>query len=130
MVAPSPAASSNEAAGLGAIAYASIRGLHHEYVDRRTHERMVAIEQVDLEIARGEFVCILGQSGCGKSTLLYLVAGLLSQTSGTITVNGALVRGPGADRGVVFQEFALLPWKTARANIGLGLQFQRVPKEA
>jgi NitT/TauT family transport system ATP-binding protein len=122
-------ASGTEADGLGETAYASIRGLHHEYVDRRTRDRVVAIEEIDLEIAPGEFVCILGQSGCGKSTLLFLVAGLLTQTAGTITVNGTLVRGPGADRGVVFQEFALLPWKTVRDNVGLGLRFKHVPTE-
>lgn len=122
-VAPSPRAPDQPGDSL-----VSIRGLHHEYVDARTHERLVAIGDISLEVTRGEFVCILGQSGCGKSTLLYLLAGLIRPTSGQILVAGAPVRGPGSDRGIVFQEYALLPWKTVRDNIGLGPRFQGVPK--
>jgi NitT/TauT family transport system ATP-binding protein len=125
MTAPAPGASPPEAEGAVAAAYASIRGLHHEYIDRRTGERVIALDRIDLDVARREFVCVLGQSGCGKSTLLYLVAGLIPQSVGSVVVNGSVVKAPGPDRGVVFQEFALLPWKTVRDNVGLGLRFQR-----
>jgi NitT/TauT family transport system ATP-binding protein len=106
----------------------SVRGVHHEYVDPRSRERVVAIETIDLDVARGEFICILGQSGCGKSTLLYLIAGLMRPTAGEIQVGGVTVVGPGRDRGVVFQEYALLPWKTVRDNIGLGPRFRGIAK--
>ena len=83
-----------------------------------------AIDTVSLEVSAGEFVCILGMSGCGKSTLLKLVAGLALPTSGSITVAGELVRGPGHERGMVFQDYALLPWLTVRGNIELGPKLQ------
>jgi NitT/TauT family transport system ATP-binding protein len=112
----------------GSIDLLRVRGLRHEYVDRVTHERLVAIEGLDLNVRRGEFICVLGQSGCGKSTLLLLVAGLLKPSQGQIEVDGHPVLGPGPDRGMVFQEFALLPWKTVRDNIGLGLRYKGTPR--
>jgi NitT/TauT family transport system ATP-binding protein len=102
----------------------SIRGLRHEYVDTRAGKRVFAIEAIDLDLREGELVCVLGQSGCGKTTLLYLVAGLLHPTAGEIYIDGKRITGPGRDRGVVFQDYALLPWKTVRSNIGLGLKLQ------
>ena len=83
--------------------------------------RYVALRDIDLEIAEGEFVSLIGHSGCGKSTLLNLMAGLLQASSGGILMNGRQVVEPGPDRMVVFQNYSLLPWKTVRQNIALGV---------
>lgn len=81
----------------------------------------LALEGIDLSIWEKEFISIVGASGCGKSTLLSTVAGLLEQDSGVIEVDGEPITGPGRDRGVVFQGYTLLPWRTARANIEFAL---------
>ncbi len=78
-----------------------------------------ALQNIDLEIEQGEFVCIVGPSGCGKSTLLHLLAGLDRPTTGEITVDGNPVQGPGTDRILLFQELGLFPWLTVRQNVGL-----------
>ena len=85
---------------------------------------MVALQGIDLAIPQGQFVCLLGPSGCGKSTLLNAVAGFAPPTTGTITAGGRLVTGPGPERGMVFQEYALFPWMTVADNIGFGLRIQ------
>src|SRR5688572_7428902 len=87
---------------------------------------VLALEETTLRIASGRFVCIVGPSGCGKSTLLAMVAGLMRPTSGTITVGGAPVMGPGPERGLVFQEYGLFPWLTVRGNIAFGLNCRGV----
>jgi NitT/TauT family transport system ATP-binding protein len=102
----------------------SVRGIHHVYTSEQTGERVTAIGSIDLEVSEGDFVCILGPSGCGKSTLLYLIAGLLRPTAGEISVKGERVTAPGRDRGIVFQEYALLPWKNLRSNVALGPKIQ------
>jgi nitrate/nitrite transport system ATP-binding protein len=81
-----------------------------------------ALDAISLDVHRGEFVCLVGHSGCGKSTLLNLVAGLLVPTTGSVTCNGSVVRKPGPDRGMVFQNHSLLPWLTCLDNVLLGLQ--------
>ena len=103
--------------------------VEYESPDRRSHV-VRALDDVDLEIRQDEFVTILGPSGCGKSTLLMALAGLTTPSAGTITIGGEPIRGPGADRGVVFQDYALLPWKTVRQNIALGLKIRKSPKQA
>jgi NitT/TauT family transport system ATP-binding protein len=80
-----------------------------------------ALSDISLDVADGEFVSILGPSGCGKSTLLYIVGGFVSPSGGVVRVNGVAVTGPGPDRGPVFQEFALFPWKTVIGNVMYGL---------
>src|SRR3954467_10674162 len=86
-----------------------------------------AIADVNLEISEGELVTIIGPSGCGKSTLLMILAGLYDKSSGEVLLDGRPVDGPGLDRGVVFQEFALFPWLTVRNNICFGLKMKGVP---
>ena len=77
----------------------------------------------------GEFAAVVGPSGCGKTTLLNILAGLLPYRHGTVQVDGVPVKGPGSDRGVVFQEHAILPWRTVARNIGHGLELQGVPRQ-
>jgi len=102
--------------------------LSHHYVNPQTGESVHALDDVSLSIDEHECVTVVGPSGCGKSTLLKAVAGLIRPTTGTITSGGHQVRGPARDRGVVFQELAILPWRTVRRNIGHGLELQKVPR--
>ncbi len=107
----------------------SVRGLVHQYYNRHTKETVLALKHITFDVDDGELVTIVGPSGCGKSTLLNLIAGLQKPSAGQIVVAGAQVCGPGPDRGMVFQEFAILPWRTVWENIGHGLEIQKVPKE-
>ncbi len=92
------------------------------------HGVVVALQDINLEIRKGEFVCLLGPSGCGKSTLLNAVAGFSLPSQGLIKVNGQAVTQPGPDRGMVFQEYALFPWMTVAQNVGFGLVIKKLPK--
>lgn len=85
-----------------------------------------AVDRINLEVRPGEFMAIVGPSGCGKSTLLDLLAGLSKPTSGQILLDGKPITGPGLDRGIVFQQYALFPWRTAEANIEFGLEAKGV----
>ncbi len=89
---------------------------------------VIALKDINLEIKAGEFVCLLGPSGCGKSTLLNAVAGFALPSAGEITVEGKKITGPGPERGMVFQEYALFPWMTVAQNIAFGLQVQKKEK--
>jgi NitT/TauT family transport system ATP-binding protein len=89
---------------------------------------VVALDRVTLSIASGEFVSIVGPSGCGKSTLLYMLGGFVMPSSGDLLVDGTPIRGPGVERGIVFQEYALFPWMTVWNNIAYGLEQQRIPR--
>lgn len=93
----------------------------------KNEHRFVALQGVDLEVAPKEFVAIVGPSGCGKTTLLRMAAGLDFPTDGKVLVRGKTISGPGPDRAVVFQQFALMPWKTVYDNIGFGLKCSNVP---
>ena len=88
----------------------------------------LALQDISLDIADGAFVSILGPSGCGKSTLLYIVGGFVKPTSGIARVKGRAITGPGPDRGPVFQEFALFPWKTVLGNVAYGPRQQGVSR--
>ena len=83
-----------------------------------------AVSEVSIDVRPGEFVSILGPSGCGKSTLLNVVAGFVSRSGGSVLVDGKEVRGPGAERGMVFQQYSLFPWMTVRKNVEFGLKMQ------
>jgi NitT/TauT family transport system ATP-binding protein len=103
------------------------REVSHTYRPPRGRP-VLALDDVSLEVREREFLALLGPSGCGKSTLLYLLGGFLPCEFGGITVAGKPVAGPGPDRGIVFQNFALFPWKTVRQNILYGLEKLGVPK--
>jgi len=99
----------------------AIEGVSHTYRPPRGRP-VPALDDVSLEVRPREFVALLGPSGCGKSTLLYLIGGFLPVERGRILVDGSAVAAPGPDRGIVFQHFALFPWKTVRANVLYGLE--------
>ncbi len=88
-----------------------------------------ALQDINLTINDGEFVCIVGASGCGKSTILRLIAGLIPPTSGTLTLNGELIEGTSAKRGMVFQAPTLFPWLTVGENVAFGLKVQNKKEE-
>ena len=90
--------------------------------------RFVALDRLSLDIADGEFVTVVGPSGCGKSTALNIAAGLTAPSSGRILVDGQDVRGPGPERGVIFQQYALFPWLTVRQNVEFGLEIAGKPR--
>lgn len=103
----------------------SARALRVEYERTRQKDTLVALEDFSIDISPGEFVTIVGPSGCGKSTFLNCVAGLWFPAAGELLVSGKQVTGPGRDRSVVFQDYALMPWRTVRANVRMGLELQR-----
>ncbi|MEU2030260.1 ABC transporter ATP-binding protein [Nocardia amamiensis] len=108
----------------------SLTGVHKQFVVRGSQERFTAIQDISLELREGEFLVLVGPSGSGKSTLLDLLGGLSKPTSGEILLDGKPITGPGLDRGIVFQQYALLPWRTARANIEFGLEAKGLRRKA
>src|SRR5437016_365289 len=92
-------------------------------------DEIEALARVDATIAAGEFVCLIGASGCGKSTLLRIVAGFEEPTTGDVSSQGKPIVGPGSDRGMVFQDYALFPWMTVRQNIGFGPRQRQLPRK-
>ena len=108
-----------------------VEGLSKTYARREGWNRtrhLRVFEDISFTVRDGEFVSIIGSSGCGKSTLLGIAAGLAEASAGVITLDGRPVRGPGLDRGVVFQEFALFPWLTVLGNIKFGLRSKGMPR--
>jgi NitT/TauT family transport system ATP-binding protein len=98
----------------------AIRNLSKTYFDAYAGTHVTAVQDVSLEVKEGEFVAIVGPSGCGKTTILNMVAGFIPPSGGDILLDGKAVHGPGPDRGVVFQSFALFPWKTVLENVAFG----------
>ncbi len=92
-------------------------------------DEVEALAPIDLSIPKGEFVCMIGASGCGKSTLLRIIAGFEEPTTGDVSIDGKVITGPGSDRGMVFQDYALFPWMTVRQNISFGPRQRHLPRE-
>ncbi|WP_017328125.1 ABC transporter ATP-binding protein [Synechococcus sp. PCC 7336] len=116
-----PASSLNLTKGLVEVRALSISFKHRGGLNE-------VLRSVQFRVRPGEFACLLGPSGCGKSTLLNAIAGFVAPTQGSVAVDGRQVTKPGADRGFVFQQYSLLPWKTTFQNVELGLKFRRVPR--
>jgi NitT/TauT family transport system ATP-binding protein len=95
----------------------------------KSFDDLVAVKDLNLLVKDDEFVCLLGPSGCGKTTVLRLIAGLEKPTSGELYENGSRITGPGPDRGMVFQEFALFPWRTVIKNVEFGLELRDLSKK-
>ncbi len=102
---------------------------HLRKVFKTDDKETVALEDFSLDIREGELISIVGPSGCGKTTLLRMIAGLLEPTSGEVIIGNKKCEGPGPDRGMVFQEFALFPWRSVRRNVEFGLEMADVPKD-
>ena len=113
--------------GEHAVPKVAADGIRKVFASRRRGD-VEAIRGVDLVAAPGEFVSIVGPSGCGKSTLLYIIGGFVEPSSGTVRIDGTPVTQPGPERGIVFQEFALFPWKTVLGNVTYGLAEQGMGK--
>ena len=97
-------------------------------VDKGAPTEFLALDNINLDVHDGEFLVLVGPSGCGKSTLLDLLVGLTTPTSGTILLDDKPILGPSLDRGIVFQQYALFPWRTARGNVEFGLEAKGVPR--
>lgn len=101
-----------------------IQNLHKNFPSKKGS--LLALKDINMQVNRNEFVCVVGASGCGKSTLLHIIAGLEEFTSGEILLDGHPIDGPGADRGMVFQNYTLYPWLTVAQNIEFGLELQKM----
>jgi NitT/TauT family transport system ATP-binding protein len=105
-----------------------LRDLSKTYFDPYAGAHVTAVHDVSLTVRQGEFVSIVGPSGCGKTTLLNMIAGFIPVSGGEILLDGCAVKGPGPERGVVFQSFALFPWKTVLENVGFGPKMRGLEK--
>jgi len=105
----------------------ALQGISLSY---RTNDgtELVALDNIDLKVSPGEFLCVVGPSGCGKSTLLHLIAGLHLPSTGRVEVDGQPVEGPGTDRILIFQELGLFPWLTVGQNVEFGMKMKGIPK--
>ncbi len=108
----------------------SIEHLSKRYWFEREDREVLAVNDVSLDVADGEFLAIVGPSGCGKTTLLNIVAGLLPYEEGNVSIDGKKVQGPGVDRAVVFQHASLLPWRSINGNVRYGMELQKRFDEA
>ncbi|WP_016833727.1 ABC transporter ATP-binding protein [Herbaspirillum lusitanum] len=125
MTTPFPGVAPSPVAAVGNI---EIRDLSVRFA--QGGQSVQAVQGVTLDVRSGEFVSVIGPSGCGKSTLLNLVAGFVAPTEGSVSLDGKAITGPGADRGVVFQQYSLFPWKNVLANVEFGLKLQGIDKYA
>ena len=107
-------------------AHLEVRGISKQFSGK--HGSVLALDDINLHVESGEFVCLVGASGCGKSTLLSIIAGLQEQTAGEVLLDGEPVEGPGPDRGLVFQNYSLYPWRTVSENIAFGLELAGMDK--
>ena len=107
--------------------FVQVQALKQSFPSPSGEGDLVVFDDINFEIAKGDFVCIIGHSGCGKTTLLNCIAGFLPPSTGEILLDGQIVVGPGADRGVVFQKHALMPWLSVRDNVALGMRMRGVP---
>jgi NitT/TauT family transport system ATP-binding protein len=105
-----------------------LRGCRKTYPSENGEGAIVALDGIDLTIQAHEIVCVLGPSGCGKTTLLKAVAGLMQLDAGEVRIDGQSVKGPGPDRAMVFQHFALLPWADVETNVAFGLALRGAPR--
>ena len=103
----------------------AITGLTKRYYVERDGRQVLALADVSLTVADGEFIAVVGPSGCGKTTLMNIVAGLLRFDAGQVTIDGKAIDGPGIDRAVVFQHASLLPWRTIAGNVRFGMELQK-----
>jgi NitT/TauT family transport system ATP-binding protein len=102
------------------------KGLTVGYTLHRKRKRLTALRDISLTVNRGEFVVLVGPSGCGKTTFINAIAGLVQPWEGEVTVNGRPVSGPGPDRAMVFQDYALMPWRTVESNVRMPFEFQKL----
>ncbi len=107
--------------------FLEIRNIGKTYVSARTGDKVDALTGIDLEVRQGEFLAIVGPSGCGKSTLLNLVAGFIEPSQGEIKFKGVPITGAGRERGVMFQDYALFPWRTVLGNVEFGPLARGIP---
>jgi NitT/TauT family transport system ATP-binding protein len=105
-----------------------VAGLRKVYEDEFTEEIVTAIDDVSFKVEKGDFVSILGPSGCGKTTVLNIIAGFIKPSSGSVLLNAREIKGPGPDRGVVFQSFALFPWRTVLQNVTFGPKMRGIAR--
>ncbi|NLH22475.1 MAG: ABC transporter ATP-binding protein [Methanothrix sp.] len=108
------------------MALLAIRGVCKKFLAEG--KEMLTLKDIDLDIEENEFVCFIGPSGCGKTTLLRIIAGLEEASKGTVYLDGMPIGGPGPERGMVFQEYSLFPWRTVMDNIVFGLELRGVPE--
>jgi NitT/TauT family transport system ATP-binding protein len=104
-----------------------IENVSKSFYDRKRSSEAEVLRDFTLEVAAGEFVCLVGPSGCGKTTLLKIIAGLETATKGAVYIDGRKVGGPGSERGLVFQDFALFPWRNVKDNVMFGPEVRKVP---
>lgn len=114
-------------AGENRLVKLKLDNVYKEYQGR--NGKTVALNGVNLDIMENEFICVVGPSGCGKSTLLNIIAGFLEPTSGAAYLDGKKIEGTAVERGVVFQQYALFPWRTVINNVMFGLEMKKTPKE-
>jgi NitT/TauT family transport system ATP-binding protein len=115
----------NSSSGSPVLEVAKLRKV---YEDEFTEEIVTAIDDVSFKVEKGDFVSILGPSGCGKTTVLNIIAGFIKPSSGSVLLNAQEIKGPGPDRGVVFQSFALFPWRTVLQNVTFGPKMRGISR--